>query len=216
MKLKLATLHNNLYCYRAPINHQVQHKASVLILILKKEELSLLLTRRSKKLRSHSGQVAFPGGKQDPKDANPLETALRETQEEVGLVKTQVQILGQIDQILSIHNYLVTPYVGQIPADFHPTPNYAEIESVFSVPISFFMQAENHTAKERSQHFRPYLCHHFFYQDYDIWGLTALLILRLLEIGFHYIPPYSVYHPASPTWMELTQQFTEESSLISI
>ncbi|RTZ87261.1 MAG: coenzyme A pyrophosphatase, partial [SAR324 cluster bacterium] len=112
----------------------------MLIPLLESEgELFVLLTQRSKQLRSHAGQVSFPGGKQDTQDANSLETALRETHEEIGLPTENVEIIGTLDQILSLHYYLVTPFVGLIPEDFAPLLNTAEIESVFKVPLTFFM-----------------------------------------------------------------------------
>ena len=111
-------------------NTQIEKRASVLIPLLESEgELFVLLTQRSKQLRSHAGQVSFPGGKQDTLDANSLETALRETHEEIGLPPENVEIIGTLDQILSLHYYLVTPFVGLIPEDFTPLLNTAEIES---------------------------------------------------------------------------------------
>ena len=91
-------------------NSQIQKRASVLIPLLEEEgELFVMLTQRSEQLRSHAGQVSFPGGKQDPQDANSLETVLRETHEEIGLPPEKVEIIGRLDQILSLHYYLVTP-----------------------------------------------------------------------------------------------------------
>ena len=193
------------------INSHLQKRASVLIPLLECDgELFVMLTQRSEKLRSHAGQVSFPGGKQDLQDANSLETALRETQEEIGLAPEKVEIIGTLDQILSLHYYLVTPFVGIIPENFIPIPNEDEIEAVFKVPLSFFMQNDQHWTEEFKTPIATILAHHFEFKGFDIWGLTSKLILRLLEIGLGHVPDYPVHHPDSPTWMERTLDYSGE------
>ena len=128
----LTKLRQGLADHQPRINSHIQKRASVLIPLLECEgELFVMLTQRSEKLNSHAGQVSFPGGKQDAQDANSLETALRETHEEIGLLPEKVEIIGTLDQILSLHYYLVTPFVGLIPDDFIPVPNEEEIELRF-------------------------------------------------------------------------------------
>ena len=161
-------------------NSQIQKRASVIIPLLEVEcEVFVMLTQRSKRLRSHAGQVSFPGGKQDQRDANSLETAIRETHEEIGLPKEKIEIIGTLDQILSLHHYLVTPFVAIIPGDFVPIPNEDEIDAVFKVPLSFFMKNDQHWTEEFETPFAKVLAHHFEFEGFDIWGLTAKLILRL-------------------------------------
>ena len=117
-------------------NSRVRKRASVLIPLLESEsEIYVIFTRRSRNMRSHPGQVSFPGGKQDSDDKDSLQTALRETHEEIGLPREKVDVIGTLDQILSLHYYLVTPYVGLIPSDFAPVPNTDEIESVFKLSL---------------------------------------------------------------------------------
>ena len=171
-----------------------------------------MLTQRSKRLRSHAGQVSFPGGKQDQRDANSLETAIRETREEIGLPKEKIEIIGTLDQILSLHHYLVTPFVAIIPGDFVPIPNEDEIDAVFKVPLSFFMKNDQHWTEEFETPFAKVLTHHFKFEGFDIWGLTAKLILRLLEIGLDHKPDFLVHHPDSPTWMERTLDYSGKNS----
>ena len=184
-------------------NLQINKQASVLIPLLESEgELFVLLTQRSEKLRSHAGQVSFPGGKQDTQDENSLETALRETFEEIGLNRKNIEIIGTLDQILSLHYYLVTPFVGLIPENFVSIPNADEIEAVFKVPLTFFMNGDNHWTEEFKTPIATVIVHHFNFQNFDIWGLTAKLILRLLEIGLGHIPDFQIHHPDSPSWMK--------------
>jgi 8-oxo-dGTP pyrophosphatase MutT (NUDIX family) len=139
-----------------------------------------------------------------------LETALRETHEEIGLPQEKVEIIGKLDQILSLHYYLVTPFVALIPEDFVPVPNEDEIEAVFKVPLSFFMNSEQHWTEEFKTPIATILAHHFEFEGFDIWGLTAKLILRLLEIGLGHVPDFPVHHPDSPTWMERTLDYSGE------
>ena len=190
-------------------NTQVRKCASVLIPLLESEgEIYVMLTRRSSKMRSHSGQVSFPGGKQDSNDEDSLHTALRETHEEIGLNGEKIDVIGTLAQILSLHYYLVTPYVGLIPSDFVPVTNTDEIESVFKVPLAFFMKSENHWSEEKQIFATSVFEHHFEYHGYDIWGLTAKLIFRLLEVGMGYVPDFPVHHPDSPTWMARTLEYS--------
>ena len=179
----LKKIRDNLAEYHPKKNLQIKKRASIIIpLVESNGELFILLTQRSDSLTSHAGQVAFPGGKQDPNDANSLDTALRETNEEIGLPRAKVEILGTLDQILSLHYYLVTPFVAVIPDDFIPIPNRDEIQIVFRVPLTFFMTTRNHWAEEIETQFVKVFIHHFEFEGYDIWGLTAKLILRLLKI----------------------------------
>ena len=192
-------------------NSRVSKRASVLIPLLESEgEVYLMLTRRSSKMRSHPGQVSFPGGKQDIDDEGSMHTALRETHEEIGLPGEKVDVIGTLDQILSLHYYLVTPYVGLIPPNFALILNTDEIESVFKVPLGFFMKSENHWSEEKKTFPFPVLVHHFEYHEYDIWGLTAKLIFRFLEVGLGYVPDFPVHHPDSPTWMARTLEYSGE------
>ncbi len=205
----LSVIRTRLASYHPPRNPHPVKRASVLIPLFEEAgAVHLLLTRRASHLRSHSGQVSFPGGKQDPEDGSAEATALRESEEEVGLAPHQVEVIGGIDQITSLHQYLVTPFVGVIPADFRPRPSPHEIESTFSVPLAFFMDPAHHTSQEITHRDLPFYSHHFFFGDYDIWGMTAMLILRFLEVSLHYLPPYPVHHPGAPSWFEMTQRLT--------
>ena len=202
----LGKIRQGLKVYQPQYNLNFRRKASVLIPLLEiGGEIFVLFTKRAKHLRSHPGQVSFPGGKEDNQDSNSLDTALRETHEEIGLNPEKVEILGRLDQIISLYNYLVTPFVGLISSDFIPNPNRDEIEIVFKVPLSFFMNSKKHWSEEYESSSAKVLIHHFDFDRFDIWGLTAKLVLRLLEIGLDHSPDFLVHHPDYPTWMEKAQ-----------
>ena len=181
----LQQIEDRLKEHHPPTNEFVSNRASVLIpLSMHRGEPSLLLTRRSTKLRSFSGHVSFPGGKRDQEDKSDYCTSLRESWEEVGLEQEQIRFVGELEQMLSPHGCLVSPFVARIPNQFEPKINEAEIESCFWVPISFFLDSKQHQLRQHHER-RPHthFTHHFYFNDYHIWGMTALMILRLLELA---------------------------------
>lgn len=119
--------------------------ASVLIpLVVRDTGLTVLLTERTTHLSSHSGQVAFPGGKADPDDASAVDTALREAEEEIGLERRFVQVLGTLPVYTTGSAFIVTPVVALVQPDHAVTPNPHEVADVFEVPLDFLMDPANH------------------------------------------------------------------------
>ncbi|MBI2209255.1 MAG: CoA pyrophosphatase [Deltaproteobacteria bacterium] len=145
----------------------------------------LVLTQRAAMLSSHQGQVAFPGGRVDQEDSGPLQAALRESEEEIGIRPRDVRVLGQLDQVTAAADYLVTPFVGVIPFPYEFRLNPAETTAVFSVPVSALLDPERLRMEAR-----PYLSsrrdpiYHFHYEGWDIWGATARIITQLLELAY--------------------------------
>ncbi|KAM4618823.1 peroxisomal coenzyme A diphosphatase NUDT7 [Polymixia lowei] len=183
-------------------------KASVLIpLFLRKGELHVLMTLRSKELRTNAGEVCFPGGKRDPNDIDDIDTALREAEEEIGLPPNQVEVVCRLFPIINKSGLLVTPVVGFIEESFCPRPNPAEVSAVFTVPLDFFTRGEDHSAYNNPG--MTGLLHNFRFLDsnsgsqYNIWGLTAILavvvaVLALrkkpeFDIGFNFEDPLSFF-----------------------
>lgn len=160
--------------------------AAVLIpLLMIDGEWHLLLTRRNSALPEHSGQVAFPGGRADPGDANPEVTALREACEEIGLQPKDVRILGRLRKFLTISNYLVTPVVGVIPWPYPIQPANEEVSRVFTVPLQWLADPTHHHLQQRElpEPFQPVPV--IYFQPYDgevLWGVSARFTLSLLNI----------------------------------
>jgi 8-oxo-dGTP pyrophosphatase MutT (NUDIX family) len=152
----------------------------VLVPLIEREEgLTLLLTLRTPHLRRHAGQISFPGGRSDPGEL-PWETALRETQEEVGLDPAFVELAGLSDPFWARSGYLITPVVGFVQPGFSLEPNPDEVAEAFEVPFAFLMDAANHqmVMKEMADGVaREVLA--MPYQDRYIWGMTAMMLRAL-------------------------------------
>ncbi len=126
------------YADRAPMH------AAVLVPLVMREHLSVLLTERTAHLSTHSGQIAFPGGKSDPEDADAAATALREAHEEVGLAPGFVKVLGTLPHYVTGTSFIITPVVALVQPGFDLVPNAFEVADVFEVPLHFLMNPAHH------------------------------------------------------------------------
>ncbi|MBO9422301.1 MULTISPECIES: CoA pyrophosphatase [Stappiaceae] len=142
---------------------------------------SVVLTQRTPHLKSHAGQVAFPGGKIDPDDNGPVEAALREAQEEIGLDPAQAQPLGHLAPYLTGSGYRVTPIVAEVrdPVQFIPNPD--EVEDVFEVPFEFLMNPANHQKLSREWQGKRRYFYAMPFAGRHIWGVTAGIIRSLYD-----------------------------------
>jgi 8-oxo-dGTP pyrophosphatase MutT (NUDIX family) len=159
--------------------------ASVLIPIVQREQgLTLLFTQRSEHLTDHGGQISFPGGRWEESDISPIETALRETEEEVGLARRHVEVLGMLPDYLTGTGYRVTPVVALVQPPFEIAADPKEVAEVFEVPLEYLMDGANHQL--RGAEF-PNGVHRTFYampyERFFIWGATAGMLRNL----FHFL-----------------------------
>lgn len=175
-----------LKCYQPKASQfpQSLQEAAVLVPILKKEEPEIILTLRADNLSTHSGEVAFPGGKRDAADSSLLETALRESYEEIALSHQDVEVVGTLQTLISKHHLAVKPYVGFVNETFVCDANVSEIARVFTAPIAFFAQPPQFVTHRVDgfgvEWFVP--CYH--YKQFKIWGLTAIMIVELVNVLF--------------------------------
>lgn len=155
----------------------------------------ILYTRRTELVQDHKGQVSFPGGRADPGDQSPVDTALREAFEEIGLRRGDVRIVGQMDPFLTITNYLVTPVIGIIPWPYQFLIQPQEVSRVFTIPMDWMANTLNYEIRQRElppglrippQFTRLDVIYFHQYDGENLWGVTAevtLRFLRLLGIG---------------------------------
>lgn len=160
----------------------VQHRAAaVLIPITDRAEPGVILTQRPTWLRSHAGQVAFPGGKVDDSDENSIFAALREAEEELNIPPARVEVIGVADTYYSGSGYSIAPVVGIIPPDLELQPNPQEVEDWFEVPLAFLLDPANSIKKEANWNGQQRSYYDMQWGERRIWGVTAGIIANLVR-----------------------------------
>ncbi|MGB0682053.1 MAG: CoA pyrophosphatase [Magnetovibrionaceae bacterium] len=154
--------------------------AAVLVPIVDRSSgLTVLFTRRTDHLHHHAGQISFPGGRVEDADRSAIDTALRETEEECGLDRERIEILGQLDDYVTRTGFRVTPVVGLVATPFDLSPDSFEVAEVFEVPLAFLLDPANHQRAHRLVAGEKRYFHAMPYQDYYIWGATAGMLKSL-------------------------------------
>ena len=154
--------------------------AAVLVpLVLRQEGVTMLLTQRTDHLRDHAGQVSFPGGRVEAHDEGAVATALRETEEEIGVGPSHIEVVGELDLYETRTGFRITPVVGLVEPGFTLTLDEFEVAEVFEVPLSFALDPANH--QKRSLVWRGAERHFYLlpYGEREIWGATAGMIVNL-------------------------------------
>jgi 8-oxo-dGTP pyrophosphatase MutT (NUDIX family) len=161
-----------------PGKTQALAPAAVLLPIIARAEPSVLFTRRCAHLTRHAGQICFPGGRAEPDDASPVETALRETREETGIDPALVTIAGFLDRHDTGTGYAIQPVVGWVTPDFTLVPQAREVDAIFEVPLAFLLDPAN--VQEHRGSTPSGLRHYysFTYQGQRIWGATAAMMIN--------------------------------------
>lgn len=171
------------------IKREGQRVAAVMIPLVEREgQWRVILTQRPDTMPAHPGQIAFPGGKREFGEST-LNAALRETEEEVGIDREFVTIIGRLPSFDAVSKYRVTPFVGLISPDADIKPDAREVADVFEVPLSFLMNSDNHVSRsiffdgrDHEMTDMPYTGEDGVYRK--IWGMTAMTLYRLYQRGF--------------------------------
>jgi 8-oxo-dGTP pyrophosphatase MutT (NUDIX family) len=157
--------------------------AAVLVpVVARPESLTVLLTRRTEHLHHHPGQISFPGGRVEESDVTPVMTALRETEEEIGLDPDRVELLGELPEYFTGTGFRVTPVVGLVHPPFDLKLDAFEVAEAFEVPLAFLLDPANHK-RHRAEHggrMREY--HAMPWHGYHIWGATAGMLVSLYRL----------------------------------
>lgn len=163
---------------------QLPKPAGVLVPLIDRphDGVHVILTERSQALRQHAGQVSFPGGRHDEGDPDLVFTALREAHEEIGLLKTDVTVLGSLNSYRTGTGFHITPIVGHVAAHFQPVPDPSEVADVFEVPLEFLMDEANYELRSANWKGKA---RDFYAMDYDnrfIWGATAGILVGMARV----------------------------------
>ncbi len=157
--------------------------AAVLVPVIGRPgQTTILLTQRSSDLPHHAGQVSFPGGRIENDDSDAIDAALRETEEEIGLDRGQVEVIGHLDTYVTRTGFVVTPIVGLVRPPFELTPDPVEVAAVFEVPLSFVLDRANH--ERHSREWQNQIRHFYVlpHPERYIWGATAGMLVNLADL----------------------------------
>ena len=161
-------------------------EAAVLMAVTQAPQPDVVFIRRADHLTNHGGQVAFPGGMWERDDASLLETALRESQEEIALPPESVELVGRMDTVITPYSVRVTPYVGIIPAGLSFIPDISEIDSVFQIPLHHLLETANYSRSKFPTSNGVFDAPCMFYDGYCLWGLTFRILLDVLDEVFDF------------------------------
>jgi 8-oxo-dGTP pyrophosphatase MutT (NUDIX family) len=168
---------------RRAIEHPSFAHAAVLVPLFNKEgNCHLLLTKRTDQVKHHKGEISFPGGMVDEDDLGLEDTALREAFEEIGLKESDVQIIGALDDIVTVTEFIVTPFVGLFPYPYPFKTSPVEIAELIEVPLSFLLTEENFNEREITRMGRKEIIYAYQYGGHTIWGATARILKQFLDI----------------------------------
>ncbi|MCX6012475.1 MAG: CoA pyrophosphatase [Chloroflexi bacterium] len=167
-------------------------RAGVLIpLFIKDGEYHILLTKRTDRVKYHKSEISFPGGVYEPGDGGLMNTALRETFEEIGVLPSDIEILGEVDDLATISNYAITPYVGIIPYPYSFKLSKFEIEKLIEVPIRALLDKNNVSKELLDYNGNPFVSPVYDFEENRIWGATARILNQFLNLIAH------LYHEKS-------------------
>ena len=153
--------------------------AAVLVAIVDRPEPTVILTLRPETMRKHPGQVSFPGGRIDPGDDGPIDAALREAEEEIGLARACVEIIGVADPYLTVTGFEVTPVLGIVPPGLSLTPHPGEVAAVFEAPLHHILDPAHQHVRTAFWRGRERTYYEIDWQEQRIWGATAAMIVNL-------------------------------------
>jgi len=153
--------------------------AAVLVAVVNRPEPTVILTLRPETMRKHPGQVSFPGGRIDPGDHGPIDAALREAEEEIGLSRERVEVIGLADPYLTITGFEVTPVLAIVPPGLQLTPHPGEVAAVFEAPFHHLLDPAHHHVRSAMFRGRERTYYEIDWREQRIWGATAAMIVNL-------------------------------------
>lgn len=171
------------------IHREGVKRSAVMILFINKQSVPhIIFTRRTEWVENHKGQISFPGGMQDENDVDLMYTARRETFEEIGILPEQINILGQLDDFFTVTNFIVTPFAGYVANDFSYKVNEKEVAKILEVPLKVFLSSDKFEVKKWLYKKQMYDVFFYYYEQEVIWGVTAFILNRFIDLVFQYNP----------------------------
>ncbi len=167
------------------IADEAMARAAVLLpLYLSDDDTHVLFTRRSELVEHHKGQISFPGGAYDATDPDLRFTAVRETWEEIGVATDHVEVIGQLDEMITVSNFLVRPFVGRItqPGPYPFAHSEIEVAEILEVPLAHLRDEANVVAELRTYQGREIMAYSYRWRDHLIWGATARILKQFLDL----------------------------------
>ncbi|MFB6302238.1 MAG: CoA pyrophosphatase [Haloferacaceae archaeon] len=176
-----------------------EQRAAVLAPVVDRDGADhLLFTKRADHLGEHPGQMSFPGGGREPSDADLTATALREADEEIGLRPSEAEIVGRLDDVRTVSEYAVRPFVGRVP-DRAYDPDLREVAEIAVLPVAALVDLENYESERRDHpHYGDIRLHFFHVGGYTVWGATARMLVQLLKLATDWRPPPEVDRVVDP------------------
>ncbi|MGF1723273.1 CoA pyrophosphatase [Photobacterium nomapromontoriensis] len=166
-------------------NRPLKQAAVLIPLVLRKNRFQVVFTRRAQHLKHHPGQVSFPGGRFESSDRDLIDTALRETREETGIICTRADIFGQLPKLPTISGYIVTPYLSMISPDYLPALDPNEVDELFEAPLDYVLNPENMRTQNVIIDGKTHHIYSVPFNKYSIWGATAQMLKVLSEQLWH-------------------------------
>jgi len=180
------------------VTHEARAAAVIAPVVTRAEGTHLLFTKRADHLGEHPGQMSFPGGGREPDDADLRATARREAREEIGLAPPELDVVGRLDDIRTITNYAVRPYVALVP-DREYTPDRREVAEVAVLAVDDLADLDNYESERREHpHYGDIRVHFFRVDGYTVWGATARILVQLLELTTDWAMPSEVDRVVDP------------------
>ena len=172
---------------KLPQNGLIQSAVAALF-YEKNEQAYLLLNKRTNKVATHKNQISFPGGGKENSDKNILETALREVKEEMGINPKDIIIWGESDDFITVTNYWVKPFLCEIPYPYNFKIQESEIAEIIEVPVELFLTKEKFREEMVTYNKKTFPVYYYSYNGHEIWGATAFMINRMIDIILGYNP----------------------------
>ncbi|PSP76113.1 coenzyme A pyrophosphatase [Halobacteriales archaeon QS_1_68_20] len=181
-----------------PVDHEAREAAVLVPVVDRASGPHLLFIKRADHLGEHAGQMSFPGGGREPEDEDLLATALREADEEVGLDPPDPAVVGRLDDILTVTDYAVRPFVATVP-DREYEPNDGEVAEIAVLPLSGLVDTDNHDYERRNHpEYGEVVVHYFHVGGYTVWGATARILVQFLELATDWTVPPAAQGDDSP------------------